>query len=140
MSEYGLDEDIDSILKLKTIAVVGLSPDPFRPSHGVAAYMQRKGYRVVPVNPYCEMVLNERSYPTLDSVPFPIEVVDIFRRSEEAGEVVDQAIRSGARAVWMQEGVVDAAAAQRARDAGLRVVMDRCILKEHARRAQPRRP
>jgi predicted CoA-binding protein len=139
-SGYARPEDIRSILDLKTIAVVGLSPDPFRPSHTVAAYMQRRGYRVVPVNPYCELVLNERAYPDLESIPFAIDVVDIFRRPSEVSEIVDAAIRKGAKAVWMQEGVVDDLAAERARRAGLIVVMDRCILKEHAYLSQHPEP
>lgn len=125
-------ETIQQILRMKTIAVVGLSPDPFRPSHVVASYMQRHGYRVVPVNPYCEMVLHERAYPDLDSIPFPVDVVDVFRRPDEVDEVVDQAIRKGAKALWLQEEVVNPAAAERAQRAGLLVVMDRCILKEHS--------
>ena len=138
VADYASDESIKRILGFKTIAVVGLSPDPFRPSHVVAAYMQRHGYRTIPVNPYCEMVLNERAYPDLASIPFPIDVVDIFRRSEDAGEVVDEAIRVGAKAVWLQEGVIDPAAAERASSAGLLVVMDRCLLKERAFLAQRR--
>lgn len=130
--DYAPSEDIREILKYKTIAVVGLSPDPFRPSHTVAAYLQRHGYRIVPVNPYCEFVLNERVYPSLSSIPFRVDVVDVFRRSEEADEVVREAIRIGARAVWLQEGVIDTAAIGRARRAGLLGVMDRCMLKEHA--------
>ncbi len=135
-SRYARDEDIRKILGYKTIAVVGLSPDPFRPSHTVAAYMQRRGYRIVPVNPYCEIVLNEKVYPSLDRIPFPVDVVDVFRRSEDVAEVVEQAIAKKAKAVWLQEGVVDEFAAERARRAGLTVVMDRCILKEHAYLAQ----
>lgn len=100
--------------------------------------MQRHGYRVLPVNPYCELVLNERVYPSLASIPCSIDVVDIFRRDEEVGKVVDQAIAKGAKAVWLQEGLIDEAAAQRARRAGLLVVMDRCILKEHAYLSQQR--
>ncbi len=135
-SSYARAEDIQRILQYKKIAVVGLSPDPFRPSHVVATYMQRHGYRIVPVNPYCEIVLNERVYPDLRRIPFPIDVVDIFRRPDEVAEVVEQAIRKGAKAIWMQEGVVDDLAAERARRAGLLVVMDRCMLKEHAFLAQ----
>src|SRR5207237_2624349 len=102
-------------------------------SHGVAAYMQRKGYRVIPVNPNEREVLGEKSYPSLGEVPERIDLVDVFRRSEEAGAAVDEAIAIGAKAVWLQEGVIDHDAAQRAMDAGLLVVMDRCWLKEHAR-------
>jgi predicted CoA-binding protein len=115
----------------KVIAVVGLSSDPTRPSNGVAAYLQRAGYRVIPVNPNETEVLGERSYATLEEVPVPIDMVDIFRRSEYVAAIVESAIRVGAKCVWMQEGVVDETAAARARDAGLDVVMDRCTLKEH---------
>lgn len=135
-SRYARPEDIKAILAMKTIAIVGLSPDPFRPSQTVALYMQRHGYRVIPVNPYCDFVLNEKVYPNLESVPLTVEVVDIFRRSRDAGVVVDEAIKKGAKAVWLQEGVIDEAAAERARRAGLLVVMDRCILKEHAFNAE----
>ncbi len=125
---------IEKILsEAKTIAVVGLSPKPDRPSFGVASYLQRQGYRIIPVNPTVDRVLGETSYPDLLSVPERIDVVDVFRRPEEVPPVVDQAIRVGARAVWMQEGVVNEAAAARAEAAGLEVVMDRCILKEHRR-------
>jgi predicted CoA-binding protein len=129
--------DIETILReCRTIAVVGLSSDPSRPSHGVARYMQQHGYRIIPVNPNESVVLGERAYASLSEVPEPFELVDVFRRSEEAGAVVDEAIRAGAKAVWLQEGVIDGAAAQRAAQAGLLVVMDRCILKEHARRSR----
>jgi predicted CoA-binding protein len=110
----------------KVIAVVGLSPDPGRPSHSVAALLKRRGYTIVPVNPRITEVLGERAWPDLRSIPFPVEIVDIFRRSELAGPVVDEAIAIGARAVWMQLGVIDETAAARARAAGLEVVMDRC--------------
>jgi uncharacterized protein len=117
----------------RNIAVVGLSSKLFRPSHGVAAYMQRHGYRVIPVNPNETEVLGEKSYSRLADVPLNIDLVDVFRRSEAAGPAVDQAIAVGARAVWLQEGVIDYAAADRAIVAGLLVVMDRCWLKEHAK-------
>ncbi|MCA1629043.1 MAG: CoA-binding protein [Acidobacteria bacterium] len=117
----------------KTIAVVGLSSNPMRPSNNVSDFMQRNGYRIIPVNPNEAEVLGERAYPTLADVPEKIDLVDIFRRSREAGAVVDEAIRVGAKAVWLQEGVIDEAAARRAHEAGLLVVMDRCILKEHLR-------
>lgn len=119
--------------KSKTIAVVGLSSKKFRPSYGVAEYMQAHGYRVIPVNPNESEVLGEKSYASLEEVPEHIDVVDIFRRSEFVGPIVDSAIRLGANAVWMQEGVVHEDGAKKARDAGLAVVMDRCILKEHMR-------
>lgn len=118
----------------RTIAVVGLSSDPRRPSHGVASYMKRNGYRVIPVNPYETEVLEEKAYPLLADVPEKIDLVNIFRRSDEAGKAVDEAIAIGAKAVWLQEGVIDQDAAQRALSAGLLAVMDRCWLKEYARR------
>jgi predicted CoA-binding protein len=117
----------------RTIAVVGLSGKRFRPSYGVAEYMQHNGYRIIPVNPHLETVLGEKCYPDLDGIPERVDIVDIFRRAEFVPEIVEAAIRIGARAVWMQEGVVHEAAAVRARDAGLVVVMDRCILKDHRR-------
>ena len=118
-----------------TIAVVGLSGKRFRPSYGVAEYMQRAGYRIIPVNPQEREVLGEKSYPDLDSVPEAIDIVDIFRRSEFVPEIVEAAIRKGAKTIWMQEGVIHEGAARRAMDAGLTVVMDRCILKDHRRLA-----
>ena len=123
----------------RTIAVVGLSPNPDRASHGVAAYLQAAGFRIIPVNPTVAEVLGERSYASLDEVPEPVDVVDIFRRSEDVPGVVEQAIRRGAKVVWMQEGVVNEAAAEAARAAGLTVVMDRCMLKEHQRLNSERR-
>jgi uncharacterized protein len=115
----------------RTIAVVGLSNKRWRPSYGVSEYMQRAGYRIIPVNPGIDEVLGEKCYPDLESAPGPIDIVNIFRRSEAAPEIVEAAIRIGAKAVWMQEGVRHEAAAARARAAGLVVVMDRCLLKEH---------
>ena len=117
----------------RTIAVVGLSSKRLRPSYGVSDYMKRAGYRVIPVNPNETAVLGEKAYRTLSDVPEPVEIVHIFRRSEFVGPIVDEAIRIGAKVIWMQEGVEDEAAAARARAAGLEVVMDRCILKEHRR-------
>jgi predicted CoA-binding protein len=132
--EINSSQAIKQILdECKTIAVVGLSSNLMRPSNNVSDYMQRKGYRIIPVNPNETEVLGEKAYATLSDVPEKIDLVDIFRRSAEAGGAVDEAIRVGARAVWLQEGVVDKAAAERALDAGLLVVMDRCILKEHLR-------
>jgi len=119
----------------RTIAVVGLSGKRYRPSYGVAEYLKRAGYRIIPVNPMETEVLGERAYPDLDSVPEPVDMVDIFRRSEFVPEIVEAAIRKGAKVVWMQEGVVHEAAAARAEAAGLAVVMDRCILKDHRRLA-----
>jgi predicted CoA-binding protein len=118
----------------KTIAVVGLSSNPTRPSFGVARYMQQRGYRIIPINPNEAEVLGEKAYADLADAPEKFDLVDIFRRSEEAGAHVDEAIRLGARAVWLQEGVIDEDAAARALEAGLMVVMDRCILKEHMKR------
>jgi predicted CoA-binding protein len=118
----------------KALAVVGLSSKVMRSSHGVAEYMQRHGYRIIPVNPHEESVLGEKGYASLDAVPDAIDVVVVFRRSEFVPEVVEAAIRKGANVVWMQEGVIHEQAAERARAAGLKVIMDRCILKEHAKR------
>jgi predicted CoA-binding protein len=118
----------------KTIAVVGLSSSPLRPSYGVAAYMQSQGYRIIPVNPEIRGALGEKAYAKLNDVPEKIDVVDIFRRSEFVPEVVDEAIRLKLPAIWMQEGVIHEQAAEKARKAGIFVVMDRCILKEHSRR------
>jgi uncharacterized protein len=117
----------------RTIAVVGLSNRLWRPSHGVSEYMQRAGYRVIPVNPQIGEALGEKAYPDLDAVPEPVDIVNIFRRSEYVPEIVEAAIRKGAKAVWMQEGVIHEKAAAKARAAGLTVIMDRCILKEHRR-------
>lgn len=135
MAEINSDEVISKMLdETKTIAVVGLSSNPMRPSYSVSRYMQSHGYRIIPINPNETSVLGETAYATLDEVPDKIDMVDIFRRSEEAGPHVDEAIRLGARSVWLQEEVIDQAAAARALDAGLDVVMDRCILKEHLKR------
>src|SRR5438046_524247 len=116
-----------------TIAVVGLSGKRFRPSFGVTEYMQRAGYRIIPVNPHETQILGEHCYPDLDSVPGAIDIVDIFRRSEFVPEIVEAAIRKGAKAIWMQEGVYHEEAARRAEAAGMVVMMDRCILKDHRR-------
>jgi predicted CoA-binding protein len=116
----------------RTIAVVGLSPDPRRPSHGVARYLQRAGYRIIPVNPNVGEVLGERAYARLRDVPDPIDVVDVFRRSEFVGPIVDEAIAIKAPAIWLQDGVVDEEAARRGRAAGLEVIMDDCMMRRHA--------
>ena len=130
---------ISEILRVgRTIAVVGLSAKRYRPSYGVAEYLQRAGYRVIPVNPHETEVLGEKCYPDVESVPEPIDIVDIFRRSEFVPEIVEAAIRKGAKVVWMQEGVIHEEAARRAQEAGLEVVMDRCILKDHRRLARAR--
>ncbi len=121
------------LVECRTIAVVGLSSNPSRASNGVASYMRQNGYQVIPVNPNETEVFGDKSYTSLTDVPPGVELVDIFRRSDEAGRAVDEAIAIGAKAVWLQEGVIDQAAAQRALDAGLLVVMDRCWLKEHRR-------
>ena len=118
----------------KVIAVVGLSSKTHRPSYGVSRYMQSAGYRIIPVNPLEKEVLGEKSYARLEDVPVQVDIVDVFRRSEHVPPVVESSIAIGAKAVWLQEGVVHEEAAARARSAGLEVVMDRCILKEHARR------
>lgn len=115
----------------RTIAVVGLSSRPHRASNGVSRYMQRAGYRIIPVNPTETEVLGEKAYASLDEVPEPFEIVDIFRRPEFVPDIVEAAIRRKARVIWMQEGVIHEAAAERARAAGLQVVMDLCILREH---------
>ena len=134
-TERQIDRDIDRILETaRTITVVGLSGKRYRPSYGVSEYMQRAGYRIIPVNPTETEVLGERSYAALEDVPEKIDVVNIFRRSEYVAPLVDAAIRLGAPAVWMQEGIEDAESADKARRAGLLVVMDRCILKEHRKR------
>ncbi len=132
--EMNSEETILRILnECQTIAVVGLSSNAIRPSHGVAAYMQRKGYKIIPVNPNESEVLGEKSFASLLEITEKVDLVDIFRRSEDAGNVVDEAIEIGAKAVWLQEGVIDETAAKRASDAGLLVVMDRCWLKDHYR-------
>ena len=123
----------DLLRQSRVIAVVGLSSKRSRPSYGVAEYMQQQGYRIIPVNPNEVEVLGEKAYARLEDVPEHVDIVDIFRRSEFVAPLVEEAIRRGASAVWMQEGVVDEAAAEKARAAGLAVVMDRCILKEHSR-------
>lgn len=118
----------------RIIAVVGLSPNPLRPSHGVTAYMQSHGYRIIPVNPNIEECLGEKAYPSLLNVPGQVDIVNIFRRSEFVEEVVDHAIQRKVPAIWMQEDVIHERAAEKARKAGIFVVMDRCILKEHQAR------
>ena len=132
---YGDLDVIRSVLAMRTWAVVGCSPDPWRASGGVAEFLQRKGHRVIPVNPNYDEVVGERCYPSLSDVPAAegIEVVDVFRRSDEAGAHIDEAIEIGAKAVWTQLGVIDVAACKRAADAGLLVVMDRCPKIEYPR-------
>ncbi len=126
--------DIAQLLRTaKTIAVVGLSNKRFRPSYGVSEYMQRQGYKIIPVNPTESEILGEKAYATLDEIPEPVDIVDIFRRSEFVPPIVDAAIRIKAKAVWMQEGIEHPEAAAKARAAGIEVIEDRCILKEHRR-------
>ena len=134
------DPIFDILTKYKTIAVVGLSSNPARPSYGVTEYMQSSGYQIIPVNPNETDVLGEPSYASLEEVPQKLEIVDIFRRTEEVPPVVDAAIRAGAKVIWMQQGIANEPAAEKARAAGLAVVMDACILVEHKRRRQKLAP
>jgi predicted CoA-binding protein len=134
MASSSADPITELLKRAKTIAVVGLSNSPLRPSHGVSAYMQTQGYRIIPVNPQIKGSLGEKAYPSLSEVPEKIDIVNIFRRPEFVGEVVDEAIQWKIPAVWMQEEVINEAAAEKARKAGIFVVMDRCILKEHKAR------
>jgi predicted CoA-binding protein len=125
---------IEEVLRgSRTVAIVGLSSKEDRPSHRVGLYLQSKGYRIIPVNPGEAEVLGQRSYPDLVSIPEPVDVVDVFRRSADVPPVVEEAIKVKAKVVWMQEGVVNERAAKRARSAGLKVVMDHCMRKEHIR-------
>lgn len=129
------NDDIGVLLKTaKTIAVVGLSDSPLRPSYGVSAYMQSQGYRVIPVNPAIRGALGEKAVAALADVKEKIDIVDVFRRSEFVPEIVDEAIRLKVPTIWLQEGVIHEEAAEKARKAGIFVVMDRCILKEHRAR------
>lgn len=126
-----VDAEIQSVLKrFRTVAVVGASEDPDRPSNRVARFLKEHGYHIVPVTPEADTVLGERAYPDLASIPEPVEIVDIFRRPEYVPPVVEEAIAIRAKAVWMQEGIVNEAAAVTARQAGLTVIMDRCMRKE----------
>jgi predicted CoA-binding protein len=127
---------MDEILRTsRTIAVVGLSNRRFRPSYGVAEYMKRAGYQIIPVNPAETEIMGETCYRDLDAIPGPVDIVDIFRRSDYVPDIVDAAIRKGVKAIWMQEGVYHEEAAAKAEAAGIAVVMDRCILKDHRRLA-----
>src|SRR5437588_4627498 len=128
-------EIADLLRSVHTIAVIGLSDKPDRPSHHVAAYLQQQGYRIVPVNPALKEVLGEKAYARVTEIPEKVDLVDIFRKPEAVPEIVEDAIAAGAGAVWMQEGIVHNAAADRARAAGLAVVMNKCMLKEHRRLA-----
>ena len=135
MVTFSKSDPITELLKqAKAIAVVGLSSDPLRPSHGVSVYMQSQGYRVVPVNPLIDSCLGEKAYASLLEVREKIDIVNIFRRPEFVEEIVDQAIQQKVQAIWMQEDVIHEKAAEKARRAGIFVVMDRCILKEHRAR------
>jgi uncharacterized protein len=127
------DDILFALRQTRTWAVVGCSPDPSRDSHRIAALLQGRGYRMIPVNPAATEILGDRCFPSVHEIGEPVDVVDIFRRSSEAGTHVDEAIAIGASVVWMQLGVIDEAAAARARDAGLRVVLDRCPALELAR-------
>jgi hypothetical protein len=127
--------DIGEILhNYRSIAVVGLSADAGRPSYQVAHYLQAHGYRIIPVNPGCTEILGEKCYPSLKEIPFPVEVVDIFRKVEAIPDIVEEAIQAGAKVVWMQLGLVEPQSARKARKAGLQVVMDRCMKIEHVQR------
>lgn len=129
--------EITEILdEYRVVAVVGLSADPARPSYRVAQYLQNHGYRIVPVNPGCQEILGERCYASLQDIPFPVEIVDIFRKVEAIPGIVAEAIAVGAKVVWMQQGLEEPVSAQQARQAGLRVVMDRCLKIEHNQRHQ----
>lgn len=119
------------LLKVRTIAVLGLSPRPDRPSHQVAKALQRFGYRIIPVRPAVREVLGEKAYPDLASIPEAVDLVDVFRAAEHLDAIVDECIRLGIPAIWIQEGIVNEAAAERARAAGMFVVMDRCLYKDH---------
>jgi predicted CoA-binding protein len=134
MSTAESDQVTELLKRAKTIAVVGLSSSPLRPSHGVSAYMQLQGYQIIPVNPEIDEALGEKAYPSLSAVPEKIDIVNVFRRPEYVEEIVDQAIALKVPAIWMQEEVINERAAEKARRAGIFVVMDRCILKEHRAR------
>ena len=121
----------DILLSAKTVASVGLSSNRMKESYGIVEYLKGQGYRIIPVNPTAAEILGEKAYPDLESVPEEIDVVQVFRRPEDVPPVVDSAIKVGAKVVWMQEGVVHEAAARRAREVGMEVVMDRCMMKEH---------
>jgi predicted CoA-binding protein len=128
----------DILLSTQTIASVGLSSNPARESYGIVRYLKSQGYRVIPVNPTATEIMWEKSYPDLGSVPEKIDVVQIFRKPEDVPPIVDDAIKVGAKVVWMQEGIVNEEAAQKAREAGLQVVMDACMRATHQRLIGPR--
>jgi predicted CoA-binding protein len=126
-----IDPIADLLHSSKTIAVVGLSDNPMKPSYGVSQYMQSRGYRIIPVNPQADQVLGEKAYASLLDIPEKVDIVDVFRRPDAVPEIVDQAIQLKIPAIWLQETVVHEEAAEKAREAGIFVVMDKCILKEH---------
>lgn len=132
------EKTIQEIFAMKTIAVVGLSPKEIRPSYGVAKYLQSVGYKIVPVNPGHPEILGEKSYPTLRDIPFEIDVVDVFRRPEHVMPITEAAIEIGAKAIWYQDGIVNEEAAKLAEDAGLSVVMDDCMLRQHQAMGDPK--
>ena len=132
--QAGADEIAEILKTYRVVAVVGLSSNPDRPSHQVARYLQEHGYRIIPVNPGCREVLGETCYARLGDIPFPVDVVDIFRNVEAIPAIVDEAITVGAKAVWMQQGLEEPGSARKAKQAGLRVVMDRCLKIEHGQR------
>jgi uncharacterized protein len=130
------DEEMKDLMsRFKTVAVVGISPQPDRPSHVVASYLQSKGYRIIPVRPDGDRILGEKVYPRLSDIPIDVdvEIVDIFRKSEDVPPIVEEAIRKGAKVIWMQEGITNQDAEAAAKKSGLKVVMDRCMKKEHQR-------
>jgi predicted CoA-binding protein len=127
----------DILLSTKTIASVGLSTNPLKASYGVVAYLQARGYRIIPVNPMATEILGEKAYPNLSSIPEKVDVVQVFRRPEDVPPVVEEAIKIGAKVVWMQEGISNEEAAQAAREAGLQVVMDACMRATHQRMIGP---
>lgn len=130
-------ETVEKIFSYKTIAVVGLSPKPQRPSYGVAKYLQSQGYRIIPVNPTVKEVLGEKSYPTLADIPEKVDIVDVFRRPEHVPPIADEAINIGAKALWLQDGVIAPDAAKKAEQAGLLVIMDDCMLRRHQALSDP---
>ena len=132
MAEQPEQANVAILKSYRVVAVVGLSPKPERPSYQVAQYLQNHGYRVVPVNPGCREILGEQCYPNLKDIPFPVEVVDIFRQVDAIPAIVDEAIAVGAKAVWLQLGLEEPQSAQKARKAGLQVVQNRCMKVEHA--------
>jgi len=135
MTDFASEADIERILKTTTtFAVVGLSRKPERPSRRVSAYLKSKGYRIIPVNPNYQEVFGEQSYPDLTAVPDPFDTALVFRNPKFLPDIVDEAIRNQVKNLWLQEGVIHKEAAQKARDAGIRVVMDRCAYREHSRR------